>query len=132
MDEDLLTPLMGRLIDRAKAAAVAAGSGTSGAEGVALLLADEAVVAAGAALEPKHGSVSAAALALEAARAQSDQAVEAAAVALSDAHLSTALPGAASCEALRAIDAGLPLVAKVRGRWVVRLLSELPGLAEPV
>jgi hypothetical protein len=127
MNEDLLTPLMGRLIDRAKAALAEAEADACGAEGIALLLDDETIVAAGAGLDPAGRSGSAAARALEGARVQSGRAIEAAAVALSDAHVATALPCAASREALQDIDPALPLVAKLRGRWVVRLLSELPG-----
>jgi hypothetical protein len=130
MNDDLLSPLMGRLIDRAKAAAVEAESGAGGAEGIALLLADETIVAAGAP-NAVSGPGCAVARALEVARAQGGQAIEAAAVALSDAQSKTALPCAASREALQAIDPALPLVAKLRGRWVVRLLSELPGPADP-
>jgi hypothetical protein len=131
MNEDLLTPLMGRLIDRAKAAVVESASGAGGAEGVALLLDDETIVAAGVASDVISGLLCAAALALEAARAQGGQVVEAAAVALSDSSLKTVVPSAASREALESIDPALPVVAKLRGRWVVRLLSEFPGCADP-
>jgi hypothetical protein len=130
MNEAFLTPLMGRLIDRAKAAAIEAVSSSGSVEGVSLLLDDETIVAAGTAPDAVSGLGSAAARALAAARAQGGQSIEAAAVALGDASLKTALPCAASREALQTIDPALPLVAKVRGRWVVRLLSEVPEPAD--
>ncbi len=130
MDEDLLSPLLGRLIDRAKAAALEGAPESGEAEGIALLLADETVVAAGSPIGQQAGRPSAAALALAIARADGGTPVEAVAIAMTGAELSTAPPSARSRDDLAALDEALPVVLKHRGRWVVRLLCELPERAE--
>jgi hypothetical protein len=127
MDADLLSPLLGRLIDRAKQAALEAGVGAGEAEGVALLLADDTVVAAGAAFEGPDGAGPAAERALAEARAYGGHTIEAAAVAIAGVQRESLLPSAASQEVLKTVDAALPLVLKVHGRWVVRLLNDLPA-----
>jgi hypothetical protein len=127
MDAHLLSPLLGRLIDRAKAAALEAGAGEAEAEGVALLLADDTVVAAGAACEGPVSPEPAAERALAAARAHGSHTIEAAAIAIAGVQRENQVPSAASQEALRTVDAALPLVLKVHGRWVVRLLNDLPA-----
>ena len=126
MDADLLSPLLGRLIDRAKAAALEAATATGVAEGVALLLAGDTVVAAGAAFLLPDGAEPAAQRAVTEARAHGSQSIEAAAVAVVGVQRESLLPSAASREALKTVDAALPLVLKLHGRWAVRLLSDLP------
>jgi hypothetical protein len=130
MDANLLSPLLGRLIDRAKAAALEASAGAGEAEGVALLLADDTVVAAGAAFERPGGAGPAAERALAEARAYGNHTIEAAAVAIAGVQRESLVPSAASQEALSTVDAALPLVLKVHGRWVVRLLNDLPAECE--
>jgi hypothetical protein len=126
MDEDLLSPIMGRMIDRAKAELHRADAGAGPLEGIALLLADEEIVAA---LGTAHGAAagtSAAERALARVPAGEGRAVEAAAVAIFGEQHDTAGPGSESRRALTAVNPDLPLVVKQRGRWVVRLLSDLP------
>jgi hypothetical protein len=121
MDEDRLSPLLGRLIDQAKAAAAQAVPGSGPAEGLALLLADETIVSA-------HSVPGVLQSAAEQAIAQvwAGQAIEAAAVATISPSLPTLLPSDESRRALEAVNPDLPLVVKYRGRWVVKFLSDLP------
>lgn len=124
MNEDQLSPLLGRLIDQAKAAAAQAVPGPGSTEGIALLLADETIVAAHGATGETGVSVSAAERAIAVAGA--GEAIEAAAVATTGPSAQTILPSEQSRRALEAVDPDLPLVVKYRGRWVVKSLSDLP------
>ncbi len=127
MDEDLLSPLMGRMIDRAKSAARQAAEEGGEADGIALLLADETVVAAGGC---RGDLASATERALSETRTRGDQVIKAAAIATFGSEQTTALPDAASRQALESVDPGLPMIVKVHGRWVARLLSDLPAIVE--
>lgn len=128
MDEAQLSPLLGRLIDQAKAAAAQTVAGSGSTEGVALLLADESIVAAHGATGETGMPVSAAERAIAVAR--EGQVIEAAAVATTGPSAQTVLPSEESRRALEAVDPDLPLVVKYRGRWVVRSLSDLPGCGD--
>ncbi len=126
MDEDRLTPQLGRLIDAVKVAARRAASGAPGAEAVALL-AEDGTVFAGSAEQGGTGiETSAAGAARRAALASGHEKIEAAAVAV-DEPGETILPSAASRAILALIDPDLPLVFKQRGRWVMFPLSQLPS-----
>ncbi len=128
MDEDRLSPDLGRLIDQAKAAARLFGLEDPAIEAVALLT-DEgdiytgATLHYGASLDPAAGPGatprSAAHLALE--RAQEAGAGEflAAAVAAPYDPADTVPPSVATYEFLVGLDPELPLVLKKRGRWVM-------------
>lgn len=128
MDEDVLSPLLGRLIDAAKSSVLAAGTKRP-VEAVALLLDDDTVVSAHAPVGSAGAGSSAAEAAMAAKRQSADERqVVAAAVALSG------LPaGVSSSEetrrALAALDPNLPLVVKERGRWIVRPLSRFTSPA---
>jgi hypothetical protein len=115
MDEDLLSPQMGRLIDQAKAAALKIDPAVSGAEGVALLAGDGSVYS---------GAVD---TALAAARQAGVAEILAAAVAVAADQDGTNFPSRGCRRSLAAIDPELPVVVKERGRWVLRLLSHLPS-----
>lgn len=115
MDEDLLSPQLGRLIDAAKAASMQAGPAAAAAEGVALLATDGSVYCG-----------SGAQMALASARRAGTTEILAAAVAITNDPGATVLPGAESRACLAAIDPDLPLVVKQLGRWVLMALSKLP------
>ena len=109
MDADLLSPLLGRLIDRAKQAALEAGAGAGEAEGVALLLADDTVVAAGAALRGRTAPGRRPSGRWPRPAPAAATTIEAAAVAIAGVQRESLLPSAASQEALRTVDAALPV-----------------------
>ncbi len=141
MDEDRLSPELGRLIDAAKAAARTAASGATAAgepagagaatpggakahgaegptraEGWALLAADGRVYA-----EPD------ATAALSAALAAGAPQLVAAAFAVAGDSADTLLPRGDWRRALTGLDPGLPVVVKYLGRWVVVTLAEIPS-----
>ena len=142
MDEDRLTPQLGRLIDAAKAAAYSFDASLLEAEGVALLTDDGAVhsgagsrvgVAAGVgdaatevtSTEVASSSPSAAQAALELARGRGASEILAAAVASPHDPSETVLPSPGSHRCLVDLDPELPLVLKYCGRWVVLPLSRV-------
>lgn len=126
MDEDRLSPDLGRLIDQAKAAAGAFEEQDPAIETVALLT-EEGDIYTGAArarggqaataAEPP--SRSAATLAMERAQEAGAGEVLAAAVAAPFETADTVAPGSATYERLVGIDPELPLVLKQHGRWVM-------------
>ena len=118
MDEDRLSPQLGRLIDEAKAASLRVDPAATPAEGVALLCGDGSVY-----------SASAAQAALASARRAGATEILAAAVAVANDPSSTLLPSAESRACLAGIDPDLPLVVKQFGRWVLVALSKLPDHA---
>ena len=123
MDEDRLTPQMGRLIDEAKAAALWADPAAPRAEGVALLGEDGDIHIGYLETEPAGPAVSAAESALASARRGGCQEILAAAVAVAGESVETLLPGSESYRVLAGIDPDLPLVVKYQGRWVMLPLS---------
>jgi hypothetical protein len=128
MDEDRLSPPLGRLIDAAKAAA-GEGAVDGPTEGVALLT-DAGTVHAGCSRGHPDSSVpSAADVALDAARQAGSGEILAAAVAMPTDTADTVLPSTRSRQSLADIDADLPLVFKQQGRWVSLPLSQIPPRA---
>jgi len=125
MDEDRLTPQLGRLIDAAKAASLRAETAAR-AEGIALLTAGENIYAGCVDADPDTPMASAAEMALAAARGAGETGIAAAAVAVVNDPAPTVLPGAESRQCLADVDPDLPVVFKQRGRWVLLLLSQLP------
>jgi hypothetical protein len=126
MDEDRLTPQLGRLIDQAKAAALLAGPAAARAEGIALLAGDGTVHTGyqGADLDrPLSSAVDAA---LASVRRGGCEEILAAAVAVAGDPAATVLPGSECRAALAGIDPDLPLVFKHQGRWVLLPLSRTP------
>ena len=117
MDEDRLTPQLGRLIDAAKAAARAGAQGGAAArtEGWAVL-GEDGKVYAGPGLAVAVGS---------AHRARTSP--EAAAFAVTGESGDTLLPGGDWRSEAAAVDPHLPVVVKYLGRWVVVTLEEIPG-----
>jgi len=116
VDEDRLSPQLGRLIDEAKSAARALGVDSPSAEGCALLC-DEGDIYVGAALAP--ASESAAHLALEAADRAGAGEILAAAVAAPYDTADTVAVSMVTYERLVGLDPELPLVLKQHGRWVM-------------
>jgi hypothetical protein len=127
LDEDRLSPQLGRLIDAAKAAALRAAPAAPRAEGIALLTGTESVHSGHAGADLAHPLASAAEAALAAARRVGDEDIVAAAVAVSNDSADTVFPSAESHRCLAGLDPDLPVVVKQRGRWVLLLLSELPS-----
>ena len=121
MDEDRLTPKLGRLIDAAKAAA--GGVAPTGAvpaarnQGWAVLGLDGNVY--------PGRSLAAAIAAAAAAHTQP----EAAAFAVGGESGETLLPAGAWRDGAEGADPELPVVVKYLGRWVVVTLGEIPGAA---
>jgi len=126
MDEDRLTPQMGRLIDRAKAAASRVTAQDVRAEGVALLAVDGSIYCGHPGEDPTLPVASAAEVALAFARRAGYAEISAAAVAVADEPSDTVLPSDGSRAVLAGIDPDLPVVFKHHGRWVLHLLSQLP------
>ncbi|MBN1629606.1 MAG: hypothetical protein JW990_07580 [Thermoleophilia bacterium] len=126
MDEDRLTPQLGRLIDAAKAASLQVAAAVARAEGIALLTAGECIHAGHAGGGPDAPAASAAGMALAAARGAGETDIAAAAVAVANDPAPTVLPSAESRRCLADLDPDLPVVFKHRGRWVLLLLSQLP------
>jgi hypothetical protein len=126
MDEDRLTPQMGRLIDQAKAAALRVTAPGMRAEGVALLTGDGSIYSGHPGEDPALPTTSAAEVALACARRSACAEISAAAIAVANESGETVLPGDGSRAVLAAIDPDLPVVFKHHGRWVLRLLSQLP------
>jgi hypothetical protein len=128
MDEDRLSPELGRLIDQAKAAARSLGRDDPAVEAVALLT-DAGEIYSGAVLRsgttvdagggPDAGPRSAAHLALEKAQEAGAGEVLAAAVAAPFDPADTVLPSLLTHERLAGLDPELPLVLKQHGRWVM-------------
>ena len=116
MDEDRLSPDLGRLIDQAKAAARSLGGEDPAIEAVALLT-DGGEIYTGATLGAPP--LSAAHLALERAREARAGEVLAAAIAAPYDPAETVLPSVATYERLAGLDPELPLVLKQHGRWVM-------------
>jgi hypothetical protein len=125
VDEDMLSPLLGRLIDEAKAAARTDMS-PQPLEAVALLLEDETIVSAYASLGGADPHSSAGDAALAKACGAGAQEVAAAAVALSGESRQSVFPSDETRRALVAVNADLPLVVKQRGRWIMKPISQLP------
>jgi hypothetical protein len=136
VDEDLMSPEMGRLIDAAKAAArdsaggAASEPGTSGArtggtpvrsEGWALLGRHGAIFAG-----PGLGEALAAAAEVD-GQARAGSGITAAAFAVAGESGDTLLPRSGWCPARNDIDPELPVAVKYLGRWVVVTLAEIPG-----
>jgi hypothetical protein len=124
MDEDRLSPGLGRLIDAAKAAAAVGADGHTRGEGWAFLGPGGKVHAA-----------SDAAMALAAARATAGTVEEpvwlvsdlvAAAFAVAGESGETLLPRGDWRFALQDVDPDLPVAVKYLGRWVVVTLGEIP------
>ncbi len=118
MDEDRLSPQLGRLIDEAKAAARLIGVMGPEVEGVALLT-GEGTVHCGATAGASAEAGSAAQAALDRARSAGDEEILAAAAAAPFDPADTVLPSAGSHRCLSGIDPELPLVIKQHGRWVM-------------
>ena len=116
MDEDRLSPELGRLIDEAKTAARTLDAADPAAEGVALLC-DQGDIYTGAAVDP--ASHSAAHLALEKSAEAGAGEVLAAAIAAPYDTRDSVTPSAAVYERLVELDPDLPLVVKRHGRWVM-------------
>jgi hypothetical protein len=113
VDEDRLSPELGRLIDAAKA--VARQAAPSRAEGWAVLAADGNIYAgpdAAAALDAVPGAGAPQLLAV--------------AFAVVGDSADTLLPRGDWRRALAGLDPGLPVVVKYLGRWVVVTLAEIP------
>ena len=129
MDDDRLSPELGRLIDTVKAAARAAGP-AGRVEAVALLTATGDIHRSGTAQGPAGrgagGGCSAARDAVSAWGEAGGEDILAAALAWIDGTAEDALPCRSCREALGALDPDLPLVIKRKGRWVVVPLSGLP------
>lgn len=123
MDEDRLTPQLGRLIDQAKAAALRADPTAPRAEGVALLGGDGRVYVGYPGAEPARPSAAAAEPALASAKCSGCDEILAAAVAVAGDSAETLLPSPESHQVLAGIDPDLPLVVKYQGRWVMLPLS---------
>jgi len=126
MDEDRLTPQMGRMIDQAKAAALRVTAPGMRAEGVALLTDDGSIYSGHPGEDPALPTASAAEAALACARRSGCADIVAAAIAVANDPAQTAFPSEGSREVLGGIDQDLPVVFKHHGRWVLHLLSELP------
>jgi hypothetical protein len=132
MDDDRLTPQLGRLIDAAKAAAARAGAEGGAAEGGAA----EGASAEGAparaegwAVLGEDGKVypgSRLAGAFGAAQ-RSRTSPEAAAFAVAGESGDTVLPAGDWRGGAVGADPHLPVVVKYLGRWVVVTLEEIPG-----
>jgi len=118
MDEDRLSPQLGRLIDEAKAAARLLGVTGPEVEGVALLT-GEGTVHSGATAGALGETGSAAQAALDWARSAGDQEILAAAVAAPFDPADTVPPSGESFRCLSGVDPDLPLVFKQDGRWVM-------------
>jgi hypothetical protein len=128
MDEDRLSPDLGRLIDQAKGAARLLGIEDAAIEAVALLT-DGGDIYTGAALhygapvdptaDPGATPRSAAQLALERVQEAGAGEVLAAAIAAPFDPADTVLPSLATYERLVGLDPELPLVFKQHGRWVM-------------
>jgi hypothetical protein len=120
MDEDRLTPQLGRLIDAAKAAAGGAAAlggfaARARREGWAVLGVDGGV----------HAGQSLAAAVAAAAATHTQP--EAAAFAVAGEAGETLLPAGGWLAGAEDVDPELPVVVKYLGRWVVVTLGEIPG-----
>ena len=119
MDEDRLTPQLGRLIDAAKAAAARTAPGSvavrARSEGWAVLGLD-GNIHAGPSLAAAFGAATA-------GRSQP----EAVAFAVAGEAGETLLPVGSWREGAEDADQELPVVVKYLGRWVVVTLGEMPG-----
>lgn len=133
MDEDRLTPQMGRLIDAAKDAAAKGVQGFVRAEGVALLTEDGSVHVGYAGIVPELGRGTegesdvtswAAGMALAAVQRSGRRKILAAAVAGAGECGETVLPSPETVRSLAAAAPELPLVLKRHGRWILSALSE--------
>ncbi len=125
MDEDRLTPQLGRLIDAAKAAA----GGAAAEGGTSLGGTDARVRREGWAVLGLDGGVHAGqslAAAVAAATATHTQ-PEAAAFAVAGEAGETLLPAGGWLAGAEDADPELPVVVKYLGRWVVVTLGEIPG-----
>lgn len=126
MDEARLSPQLGRLIDRAKAAVSQVNASDIRAEVVALLTDDGSIHSGYAGVDPAMSDTSAAAEALACAQRCGCATVTAAAVTVARDPADTVLPSRGSREVLADINPDLPVVFKHHGRWVVRPLSKVP------
>jgi hypothetical protein len=134
MDEDRLSPDIGRLIDEAKSAAELLGLADPATETVALLseggdIYTGATLQRGDPVDPSAGPGvtlrSAAHLALERAQQAGAGDILAAAVAAPYSAADTVLPSVATYERLVGLDPELPLVIKQHGRWVMLAVSKV-------
>jgi hypothetical protein len=132
VDEDLMSPEMGRLIDAAKAAARDSAGRAAGepgtpegtpvrSEGWAVLGRDGAVFTG-----PGLGAALAAAGARD-GQAGAGSVITAAAFAVAGESGDTLLPQRGWCPAGSDIDPEVPVAVKYLGRWVVVTLAEIPG-----
>ena len=126
MDEGRLTPQLGRLIDFAKAAALAAGPAAPRIEAIALLTDRESIHAGRWGGDPAEPRACAAEVALAAVLRAGGGTIMAAAVAVDGDPGDTTSLSPESRRCLEGLDPDLPVVMKQRGRWVLLLLSELP------
>lgn len=127
MDEDRLSPDLGRLIDQAKAAGRLLGAEDPAIEAVAILT-EGGDIYSGATLRPSVADpgagvsaapYSAAHLALERAQEAAAGDILAAAIAAPYRAEETVMPSHATYERLVGLDPELPLVLKQHGRWVM-------------
>jgi hypothetical protein len=124
MNEDHLSPQLGRLIDAVKAALAAKPSADSGGEAVAFLTASGAVFAA-CRSTGEEDSCDAAEEALGRCLEAGHEDIDAAAVAV-EGPLETVAPCSECHKVLMDIDPQLPLVVKQQGRWVIRPVNRVP------
>jgi len=124
--EDRLSPDLGRLIDRAKAAVGSLGTESAEAEGVALLV-ESGDIYSGATDDRGGQSADGGAVhrALKQAEAAGPSEVLAAAVAAPFDRSETVLPSAESHRLLAEIDPELPVIVKKYGRWVMSSASQV-------
>jgi len=125
VDEDRLSPEMGRLIDAAKAVAKQGLTAVPGWEGVALLGVGGAVGVGRGPINSVFRAQSAAATALADLRLKEKGEVIAAAVATDQQGEDTVWPSAGTLEVLRGIASDLPVAIKRCGRWVAVRVSDL-------
>ena len=128
MREDQLSPLLGRLIDAAKAALPQAGDARPSSEAVAFLTESGAIYTGRSGAGPRGSACGAAEAALHEWRATGGGSIDAAALA-SDPSLDSVSPCLECGCLLEGIDPELPLVVKQRGRWVLVPLSAARGAA---
>jgi hypothetical protein len=127
MREDQLSPLLGRLIDAAKAAVPQTGDRAGHpSEAVALLTDSGAIYTGRSGGGPAGAACGAAEAALDDWRRAGTGSIDAAALA-GDPACESVFPCAECGRLLAGIDPELPLVLKQRGRWVLAPLSAVRG-----
>jgi hypothetical protein len=126
MREDQLSPLLGRLIDSAKAALPHVEDPGRLGEAVALLTESGAIFTGCSGAGPAAATCGAAEAALHEWRKAGNGSIDAAALA-SHPSLDSVFPCSECGRLLGDIDPELPLVVKQRGRWVLMPLSAVRG-----